>query len=69
MIPGHTTRAPPVGFELATDGVKFQLAEAVQKHDEIFTKDSLFSLDRIGPGGNADEFYAIAYLDKTSTTA
>ena len=22
-IPGHTTRAPPVGFELATDGIQF----------------------------------------------
>ena len=22
-IPGHTTRAPPVGFELATNGIQF----------------------------------------------
>ena len=24
-IPGHTTRAPPVGFELATNGIQFRV--------------------------------------------
>ena len=46
-VPGHTTRAPPVGFELATNGIQF--------YDSIANLDkaSLYlvkGIDGIGPG-------------------
>ena len=30
-IPGHTTRAPPVGFELATSGIQFYVIANLDK--------------------------------------
>ena len=30
-IPGHTTRAPPVGFELATNGIQLYVIANLEK--------------------------------------
>ena len=35
-VPGHTTRAPPVGFELATNGIQFN---AIANLDKTFHKE------------------------------
>ena len=37
-VPGHTTRAPPVGFELATNGIQFYaIANCTRVHEGIST--------------------------------
>ena len=35
-IPGHTTRAPPLGFELATNGIKCHVLANLDKTSPIY---------------------------------
>ena len=38
-IPGHTTRAPPLGFELATNGIKCHVLANLDKTSESLIYD------------------------------
>ena len=38
MIPGHTTRAPPVGFELETNGFQFYAIANLDKTSLMMMK-------------------------------
>ena len=47
-IPGHTTRAPPVGFELATDGIQFYAIANLDRTSDM-ANISPFFLSKFSP--------------------
>ena len=53
-IPGHTTRAPPVGFELETNGFQFYAIANLDKTSLIMKMDGGSSHFFLGPFNNND---------------